>query len=120
MALLKKITGPDNLKAINTAADSLDDKESVALAQAASAGIARLEAIRYRALAQLNRHREGARSVAQEVAFALSVGDKYAAGPDTVLRRIVTDSLSRASHRSRPGPVSPDSRSGRVRPGAGS
>lgn len=171
MALLKEITGPDNLKAINTAADSLDDKESVALAQAASAGIARLEAIRYRALAQLNRHREGARSVAQEVAFALSVGDKYAAGlvaaadavttrpprtlglmdlftylglnddpaemaghghipaspgrhiaggPETVLRRIVTDPLSGQSHRSRPGPVSPDNRSGRVRPGAGS
>lgn len=80
MALLEEITDPDNLKAINTAVDSLEDNESVALAQAASAGIARLEAIRYRALAQLNRHREGARSVTQEVAFALSVGDKYAAG----------------------------------------
>ncbi|AUI64140.1 HNH endonuclease [Amycolatopsis sp. BJA-103] len=68
------------MKAINTAVDSLEDNESVALAQAASAGIARLEAIRFRALAQLNRHREGARSVTQEVAFALSVGDKYAAG----------------------------------------
>ncbi len=80
MALLKEITDPDNLKAINSAVDSLEDNESVALAQAASAGIARLEAIRFRALAQLDRHREGARSVAQEVAFALSVGDRYAAG----------------------------------------
>ncbi|MFJ8915189.1 DUF222 domain-containing protein [Amycolatopsis sp. NPDC102389] len=80
VALLEEITSPDNLKTINAATDSLDDNESVALAKAASAGIARLEAIRYRALSQLNRHREGARSVAQEVAFALSVGDKYAAG----------------------------------------
>lgn len=63
---------------MNTAVDSLDDKDSVAVAQAASAGIARLEAVRFRALAQLNRHRDGARSVTQEVAFALSVTDNHA------------------------------------------
>ncbi len=48
------------------------------MAVAASEGIARLEAVRFRALAQLNRHREGARSVTQEVAFALSVMDSHA------------------------------------------
>ncbi len=44
VALLEEITDPDNLKAINTAVDSLEDNESVALAQAASVGIARLVA----------------------------------------------------------------------------
>ncbi|MFJ4105383.1 HNH endonuclease signature motif containing protein [Amycolatopsis japonica] len=78
MALLEGLTDPEVLAAVNDAAILLDDKDSVALAQAASAGIARLEAVRFRALAQLNRHREGARSVAQEVAFALSVTDNHA------------------------------------------
>ncbi len=79
LALLNEITDPDTLKEINGSLASLDDRDSVAVAQAASAGIARLEAVRYRALARLSRHREGARSVAQEVAFALSVVDSHAA-----------------------------------------
>ncbi|AGM09715.1 HNH endonuclease signature motif containing protein [Amycolatopsis keratiniphila] len=78
MALLESLTDPEVLAAVNDAANRLDDKDSVALAQAASAGIARLEAVRFRALAQLNRHREGVRSVAQEVALALSVTDNHA------------------------------------------
>ncbi|MEU8418937.1 HNH endonuclease, partial [Amycolatopsis japonica] len=78
MALVESLTDPEVLAAVNAAANMLDDKDSVALAQAASAGIARLEAVRFRALAQLNRHRDGARSVAQEVAFALSVTDNHA------------------------------------------
>ncbi|MFD5244582.1 DUF222 domain-containing protein [Amycolatopsis sp. NPDC058340] len=78
MALLENLTNPELLSAVNTAVDSLDDKDSVALAQAASAGIARLEAVRFRALAQLNRHRDGARSVTQEVAFALLLVDNHA------------------------------------------
>ncbi|MER6670941.1 HNH endonuclease, partial [Amycolatopsis japonica] len=73
MALLEGLTDPEVLAAVNDAADLLDDEDSVALAQAASAGIARLEAVRFRALAQLNRHREGARSVVQEVALELSL-----------------------------------------------
>ncbi|MEU3624522.1 hypothetical protein BS329_30020 [Amycolatopsis coloradensis] len=68
----EEITDSDNLKAMNTAVDSLEDNASVALAQAAPAGIA---------LAQLNRHREGTRSVTHEAAFALSVGAKYASPP---------------------------------------
>ncbi|WP_410662841.1 DUF222 domain-containing protein [Amycolatopsis sp. lyj-84] len=57
---------------------ALGAEECVVLAQAVSADIARLEAVRFRALAQLSRHREGARSVAQEVAFALSLVDSHA------------------------------------------
>ncbi len=49
------------------------------MAQAASADIARLEAVRFRAIAQLSRHRGGVSSVVQEVAFALSVVDGHAA-----------------------------------------
>ncbi|MFE5569375.1 DUF222 domain-containing protein [Amycolatopsis japonica] len=78
MALVESLTDPEVLAAVNDAAIVLDDKDSVALAQAASAGIARLEAVRFRALAQLNRHREGARSVAQEVALELSLVDNHA------------------------------------------
>ncbi|WP_410665399.1 DUF222 domain-containing protein [Amycolatopsis sp. lyj-84] len=68
MAPLKKFPDPR----------TLGDEECVALAQAVSADIARLEAVRFRAVAQLSRHREGARSVVQEVAFALSVVDGHA------------------------------------------
>ncbi|MFC3453698.1 DUF222 domain-containing protein, partial [Amycolatopsis speibonae] len=50
----------------------------MAVAQAASADIARLEAVRFRAIAQLSRHRDGVSSVVQEVAFALSVVDGHA------------------------------------------
>ncbi|WP_409492413.1 DUF222 domain-containing protein [Amycolatopsis sp. cmx-11-12] len=78
MALLNDITDPKSLEDANASVSLLDDNDSVAVAQAASAGIARLEAIRFRALAQLNRHRDGARSVTQEVAFALSLVDSYA------------------------------------------
>ncbi|MFI7119224.1 DUF222 domain-containing protein [Amycolatopsis sp. NPDC049868] len=78
MALLESLTDPSVLAAVNDAANLLDDKDSVALAQAASAGIARLEAVRFRALAQLNRHRDGARSVAQEAALELSLVDSHA------------------------------------------
>ncbi|MFD0814936.1 DUF222 domain-containing protein [Amycolatopsis umgeniensis] len=68
MAVLKEMPDPR----------TLGDEECVALAQAVSADIARLEAVRFRALAQLSRHREGARSVVQEVAFALSLVDTHA------------------------------------------
>ncbi|MFC3489425.1 DUF222 domain-containing protein [Amycolatopsis roodepoortensis] len=78
MALLERLTDPEVLEAVNASVISLDDKDSVAVAQAASAGIARLEAVRFRALAQLKRHRDGAPSVTQEVAFALSLVDNHA------------------------------------------
>ncbi|RSM51556.1 HNH endonuclease, partial [Amycolatopsis sp. WAC 01376] len=58
--------------------DSLGDKDVVDVAVAASEGIARLEAVRFRAIAQLGRHRGGVGSVVQEVAFALSVVDRHA------------------------------------------
>ncbi|WP_191253599.1 HNH endonuclease signature motif containing protein [Amycolatopsis oliviviridis] len=58
---------------------TLTDEECVLLTQEASADIARLEAIRFRAIARLSRHRGGASSVVQEVAFALSVVDGHAA-----------------------------------------
>ncbi|WP_083650140.1 HNH endonuclease signature motif containing protein [Amycolatopsis sp. CB00013] len=60
--------------------DSLGDNDTIAAAVAASEGIARLEAVRFRALRQLGRHRDDAASVAQEVAFELSVVDGHAAG----------------------------------------
>jgi hypothetical protein len=56
----------------------LGDKDDVDVAVAASEGIARLEAVRFRAIAQLARHRDGVSSVVQEVAFALSVVDRRA------------------------------------------
>ncbi|OXM57473.1 HNH endonuclease [Amycolatopsis thailandensis] len=78
MALLEELADPVVLGSVNAAVLSLEDNDCVALAQAASAGIARLEAVRFRALAQLSRHREGARSVVQEVALALSLVDNHA------------------------------------------
>ncbi|RSN52894.1 HNH endonuclease, partial [Amycolatopsis sp. WAC 04182] len=75
VALLKEITASDVVKEVNAGLDSLGDGDAVDAAVAASEGIARLEAVRFRALAQLNRHRGGASSVVQEVAFALSVVD---------------------------------------------
>ncbi|KZB87782.1 HNH endonuclease signature motif containing protein [Amycolatopsis regifaucium] len=78
MALLEELTDPDLLELVNASVDSLDDKDSVAVAKAASAGIARLEAVRFRAPAQLNRHRGGAGSVVQEVALELSLVDSHA------------------------------------------
>ncbi|OKA10067.1 HNH endonuclease signature motif containing protein [Amycolatopsis regifaucium] len=78
MALLEELTDPDFLELVNASVDSLDDRDSVAVAQVASAGIARLEAVRFRALAQLSRHRGGVGSVVQEVALALSFVDSHA------------------------------------------
>ncbi|MFD5090473.1 DUF222 domain-containing protein [Amycolatopsis thailandensis] len=78
VALLEKLTEPGSLELVNAAVFSLDDADCVAVAKAASAGIAQLEAVRFRAIAQLNRHREGARSVTQEVAFELSLVDNHA------------------------------------------
>ncbi|MEU3626984.1 HNH endonuclease [Amycolatopsis coloradensis] len=63
---------------VNVSVGLLDDSDSVAVAVAASEGIARLEAVRFRALARLSQCREGARSVTQEVAFALSLVDSHA------------------------------------------
>ncbi|WP_255632496.1 HNH endonuclease signature motif containing protein [Amycolatopsis sp. TNS106] len=80
VALLQEITAADVLKEVNASLDSLEDNDAVDAAVAASEGIARLEAVRFRALAQLSRHRGGASSVVQEVAFALSVVDGHAAG----------------------------------------
>ncbi|RSN43692.1 HNH endonuclease [Amycolatopsis sp. WAC 04197] len=67
-------------KEVNASLDSLGDQDAVDAAVAASEGIARLEAVRFRALGRLSRHRDGASSVVQEVAFALSVVDGHAAG----------------------------------------
>lgn len=78
VALLKEMTESDVLGAVNDALDALGDRDAVDVAVAASAGIARLEAVRFRAVAQLARHRDGASSVVQEVAFALSVVDRHA------------------------------------------
>ncbi|WP_414944098.1 DUF222 domain-containing protein [Amycolatopsis sp. cmx-11-32] len=72
------MTDPNSLEYINVSVGFLDDHESVAVAQTASEGIARLEAIRFRAVAQLNRHRDGAAGVVPEVAFALSFMDIHA------------------------------------------
>ncbi|WP_371878836.1 HNH endonuclease signature motif containing protein [Amycolatopsis roodepoortensis] len=80
VAVLKEITSADALEEVNAALDSLEDDDAVAAAVAASEGIARLEAVRFRALAQLSRHRDGASSVVQEVALGLSVVDGHAAG----------------------------------------
>ncbi len=97
VALLESLTDPEVLAAVNDAANMLDDKDSVALAQAASAGIARLEAVRFRALAQLNRHREGVRSVAQEVALELSLVDSHA-GVMVAAADALTTRLPRTLH----------------------
>ncbi|OKJ91611.1 hypothetical protein AMK34_39015 [Amycolatopsis sp. CB00013] len=80
MALLKEITESDAFREVNASLDSLGDNDTIAAAVAASEGIARLEAVRFRALRQLGRHRDDAASVAQEVAFELSVVDGHAAG----------------------------------------
>nr|WP_233629779.1 HNH endonuclease signature motif containing protein [Amycolatopsis sp. WAC 04197] len=80
VARLKEITSSDLFKEVNASLDSLGDQDAVDAAVAASEGIARLEAVRFRALGRLSRHRDGASSVVQEVAFALSVVDGHAAG----------------------------------------
>ncbi|RSM52605.1 HNH endonuclease, partial [Amycolatopsis sp. WAC 01376] len=55
VALLKEMTESDVLKEVNGSLDSLGDKDVVDVAVAASEGIARLEAVRFRAIAQLGR-----------------------------------------------------------------
>ncbi|MFJ4104145.1 HNH endonuclease signature motif containing protein [Amycolatopsis japonica] len=80
VARLKEITSSEVLREVNDSLDSLGDNDAVAAAVAASEGIARLEAVRFRALGRLSRHRGGASSVVQEVAFALSVVDGHAGG----------------------------------------
>ncbi|WP_039795199.1 HNH endonuclease signature motif containing protein [Amycolatopsis alba] len=90
MALLKEITASDALKEVNASLDTLGDKDALAAAAAATEGIARLEAVRFRALAQLSRHRDGAASVAQEVAFELSVVDGHAAGLVSTAQALTT------------------------------
>ncbi|MEU8413939.1 DUF222 domain-containing protein [Amycolatopsis japonica] len=79
MALLKEITESDAFGEVNASLDSLGDNDAIAAAVASSEGIARLEAVRFRALRQLGRHRDDAASVVQEVAFELSVVDSHAA-----------------------------------------
>ncbi|WP_370308753.1 DUF222 domain-containing protein [Amycolatopsis sp. WAC 01375] len=78
MALLKEMTESDVLGEVIGSLDSLGDRDVVDVAVAASVGIARLEAVRFRAIGQLGRHRGGVSSVVQEVAFALSVVDRHA------------------------------------------
>ncbi len=90
VALLEDLTQPSLLEDINASLNSLDDNDSVAVAVAASAGIARLEAVRFRAIAQLSRHRDGVGSVVQEVAFALSVVDGHATGLVTTAQALAT------------------------------
>ncbi|MFI9453288.1 DUF222 domain-containing protein [Amycolatopsis sp. NPDC052450] len=78
VALLKDMAESDVLKEVNGSLNSLGDRDVVDVAVAASEGIARLEAVRFRAIARLGRHRGGVGSVVQEVAFALSVVDRHA------------------------------------------
>nr|WP_245193376.1 HNH endonuclease signature motif containing protein [Amycolatopsis alba] len=70
--------------------DTLNAEECVAVAQAASADIARLEAVRFRAIARLSCHRDGASSVVQEVALALSVVDGHAGALVSTARALTT------------------------------
>ncbi|RSM71693.1 HNH endonuclease [Amycolatopsis sp. WAC 01375] len=72
------MTESDVLGEVIGSLDSLGDRDVVDVAVAASVGIARLEAVRFRAIGQLGRHRGGVSSVVQEVAFALSVVDRHA------------------------------------------
>ncbi|ANN21855.1 hypothetical protein SD37_18160 [Amycolatopsis orientalis] len=72
------MTDPDRLEEINAAVKSMDDKDSVRVAQEMTAAISRLEAVRYRALSRLSELRGGVGSVVQEVAMALSLVDGFA------------------------------------------
>ncbi|MFJ8911731.1 DUF222 domain-containing protein [Amycolatopsis sp. NPDC102389] len=90
VALLKEITESDVFQDVNASLDSLGDNDAVAAAVAASEGITRLEAVRFRALSQLSRHRDGAVSVVQEVALALSVVDGHAAGLVSTAQALTT------------------------------
>ncbi|MEV6906267.1 DUF222 domain-containing protein [Amycolatopsis sp. NPDC051071] len=75
VAALRDLSDPDLLEVINDALSSLDDKDSLLVAKEVGASLARLEAVRYRALSQLSMLRDGARSVTQEVALGLSLVD---------------------------------------------
>ncbi|MFI7120293.1 DUF222 domain-containing protein [Amycolatopsis sp. NPDC049868] len=87
---MKEITESDAFGEVNASLDSLGDKDAIAAAVAASEGIARLEAVRFRALRQLGRHRDDAASVVQEVAFELSVVDGHAAGLVSTAQALVS------------------------------
>ncbi|MFC3455746.1 HNH endonuclease signature motif containing protein [Amycolatopsis speibonae] len=66
------------MEEINALAGSLDDKDSLLVAKEVGVAIARLEALRYRALSRLSEVRAGVRSVVQEVALELSLVDGFA------------------------------------------
>ncbi|MFD0812889.1 DUF222 domain-containing protein [Amycolatopsis umgeniensis] len=72
------MTDPDCLEEINALAGSLEDKDSLLVAKEVGVAIARLEAVRYRALSRLSEVRAGVRSVVQEVALELSLVDAFA------------------------------------------
>ncbi|WET83207.1 DUF222 domain-containing protein [Amycolatopsis sp. QT-25] len=78
MAVLEEMTDSERLEKINVLVDSLDDRDSLQLAKKASIALARIEALRYRALSRLSKVRGGVRSVVQEVAMELSLVDGYA------------------------------------------
>ncbi len=75
VAALRDLSDPNLLEVINDALTSLDDKDSLLVAKEVGTSIARLEAVRYRALSRLSVLRDGARSVTQEVALGLSLVD---------------------------------------------
>ncbi len=77
-AVLQEMTDPDRLEEINALVGSLDDKDSVQVAKEVGAALARLEAVRFRALSRLSELRGGARSVVQEVAMNLFLVDGFA------------------------------------------
>ncbi len=72
------MTAVELMEVLNDAVNSLGDKDCVTIAQEVSVSIARLEAVRFRALGRLRRLRDGARGVTQEVALALSLMDGHA------------------------------------------
>jgi hypothetical protein len=78
VAAVREMTDPNLLEEINAAIGSLDDKGSLRVAKEVGVALARLEAVRYRALARLSELRGGARSVVQEVALELSLVDGFA------------------------------------------
>lgn len=77
-AVLEEMTDPNLLEEINVLVGSLDDKGSMLVAKEVSAALARLEAVRFRALSRLSEVRGGVRSVVQEVAMSLHLVDGFA------------------------------------------
>ncbi|MEU3622388.1 HNH endonuclease [Amycolatopsis coloradensis] len=72
------MTDPNLLEEINVLVGSLDDKDSMLVAKEISVALARLEAVRFRALSRLSEVRGGTRSVVQEVAMGLYLVDGFA------------------------------------------